>query len=334
MKKVILDADVSLYTPDLGFSDDAIVILMLAILMEQKHVDLLGITCVSGNVWMRQGVVNALWLLGHMGASDIPVCKGATFPLKNEFMHVPARFVDRPELHWIGALNSWNGTPLLEDIPFGEKSKAQSDARRSEDFLIEMVSKYPGEITILANGPLTNLARAAQKDPQFLSNVKEIVILGGAIEEVESSTQRAEFNFWWDPEAAHQVLKSQANIALFPIDVCMKTENRREDYFEIVESGSKVSSIYQRLDQVYWDHHPKLEKKHLPIFDLITVAYLMKPKLFSDLRMGSISINCDDRSKNYGVTKLKIKENTKISVYFDVNTKEFRKFYLDLMTTC
>ncbi|MCB0326520.1 MAG: nucleoside hydrolase [Bdellovibrionales bacterium] len=334
MKKVILDADVSLYTPDLGFSDDAIVVLMASILFSQKHIDLLGISCVSGNVWMRQGVVNTLWLLDQMKIKDIPVCKGATFPLKNEFLHVPSRYVDRPELHWVGALNSWNGTPLLEDIPFGERSKTQSDPRMAEDFMIEMVSKYPGEITILANGPLTNLARAGQKDPKFFSKVKEILILGGAIDEYESQLQRAEFNFWWDPEAAHQVLKSDASITLFPLDICLKTENRREDYYKIVESNSSVSAIYQRLDQVYWDHHPKSDKKHLPIFDLITVAYMIKPSIFSDIRKGSISINCDERSKNYGVTKLKIKKGTHLSVVFDLNVQAFRKFYLDLMTKC
>jgi len=195
--KVILDSDTG--TGTIGAEIDDGLALLLALL--SLELDLIGITEVHGNVNVDQGVANALRILELAGRDDVPVYKGASRPLIHKWV--------RP-----GGIKE----------PYGGFSKLTPSSTGAIDFIIEKIMENPGQITLICVGPLTNIAMALRKEPQIIPNVKELIIMGGAVDRPGNVTSTAEFNFWVDPEAAKIVLHSNIqNIALVPLDVTTKT---------------------------------------------------------------------------------------------------------------
>lgn len=238
-RKVIID--------DEGFS------LMHLMLLEAEDVDVLGITTVSGNVWANRATAMALRGLEIAGRTDVPVVQGATFPLLNS-----ERLTDRWEalygkLTWKGAwMKQWveptqQSTPPYfgpndpVDLPEGNPvTKAANEV--AANFLIRMVREYPGQVTIIACGPMTNLALAQRLDPQFAELAKELVYMGGSLnprqvlDNVSAAefarefvnTPRREFNIRFDPEAASIVSRSPwRKITVVPVDPSTATQKTR-----------------------------------------------------------------------------------------------------------
>jgi inosine-uridine nucleoside N-ribohydrolase len=235
-RKVIID--------DEGFA------LMHIMLLEAPDVDVLGITTVSGNVWVNRATAQALRGLEIVGRTDVPVVPGAAFPLLNS-----EALTDRWEalygkLTWKGAwMKKWveptqQSTPPYHapndpvDLPWGNpRTKPSSEI--AANFLIRMVRKYPGEVTIVECGPMTNLALAERLDPEFASLAKELVYMGGSLnprrvlDNVSAvqfarefiNTPRREFNIRFDPEAASIVSRSPwKKITVVPVDPSTATQ--------------------------------------------------------------------------------------------------------------
>ena len=195
--KIILDSDTG--TGTIGEEIDDGLALLLALL--SPELDLIGVTEVHGNVNVDQGVANALRILELVGKDDVPVYKGASRPLIHKWI--------RPE-------------GIKE--PYGGFSKLKPSSTSATDFIIEKIMENPGQITLICVGPLTNIAMAVRKEPQIAQNVKELIIMGGAIDRPGNIASTAEFNFWVDPEAAKIVFHSNIqNITLVPLDVTTKT---------------------------------------------------------------------------------------------------------------
>ncbi len=187
---VILDTDPGV--------DDALA-LMLA--LRSPELDVLGICTVSGNVPVAVGTCNALKVLGLLKRLNVPVYQGADKPLKRDPVYATA-------VHGEDGL----GGAVLPN----PEIKATDGA---VDFLIETISARPHEITLIAVGPLTNLALAEQHMPGILKKTKRIIVMGGAISEPGNVTPTAEFNFFADPHAAQIVVRSGAVLILVPLDV-------------------------------------------------------------------------------------------------------------------
>jgi len=178
-RKVIIDDD--------GFS------MMHVMLLRAPDVDVLGITSVSGDLWANRAAATALRGLELLGRSDVPVAVGATYPLVNS-----EALTDRWEalygkLTWRGVwMRHWveptlQPEPLyrgpfdpVTDLPYGNPT-THAIAENAAQFLIRMVHTYPGEITIVACGPMTNLALAQTIDPQFAHLAKALVYMGGSL---------------------------------------------------------------------------------------------------------------------------------------------------------
>ena len=284
-RKIIID--------DEGFA------LMHLMLLEAPDVDVLGITTVSGNAWANRATAMVLRGLEISDRTDVPVVEGATYPLLNS-----EKLTDRWEalygkLTWKGAwMKEWveptlQSTPPyygpndpVTDLPEGLPSIAASD-EIAANFLIRMVRQYPGEITILASGPLTNLALAQRLDPEFAALAKELIYMGGSLNPHQVldnqpaaefarefvNSPRREFNARFDPEAASIVSRSPwKRIVVVPVDPSTGTQRSPDLIRRMVEaSGPKLAEFIGKMEP------------NLPLWDEIAAGVFLDPTLATDV---------------------------------------------------
>jgi len=182
--------------------DDA---LALAYLLASPLASVAGIGTVSGNVSAAVGARNTLDLLSLAGAASVPVALGAHDPLAASF-HGGAPWV-----------HGSNGVGEVGLPPSGASLAAESAA----EMLVRLARLYPGELRVVAIGPLTNLAEALKLDPSLPSLVQSVTVMGGAALAPGNITPVAEANIWHDPEAAALVLAADWDVTLVPLDVTM-----------------------------------------------------------------------------------------------------------------
>ncbi|MBM3125741.1 MAG: nucleoside hydrolase, partial [Chloroflexi bacterium] len=251
-KHVIFDTDPGI--------DDSLAIL-LALASPELVVD--GISIVHGNTSTEQGTVNALSLLELAGASHIPVYKGCELPLVNPSLLAP-------ETHG----NFGLGYASLKE------PKIRAQVRHGCDYLIEQIMSRPGEITLAAIGPLTNLALAIRQEPRLVHNVKEIFIMGGALRHPGNTTPAAEFNAYVDPHAAHIVLNSGMPITLTPLDVTYQCVFLREHVERLLRIDSPVTRFIADATRFYMEFHDEYQKiEGCVINDPLTLALTFMPEL-------------------------------------------------------
>ncbi|MYD62674.1 MAG: nucleoside hydrolase [Gemmatimonadetes bacterium] len=212
---IILDTDPGV--------DDALA-MMLA--LGSSELDVIGICTVSGNVPLNTGTHNAQGLLQLLDRTEIPVFAGADQPLKRDPVFAT-------EVHG----ESGMGQAVLPE----PSQKIKGDA---VDFLVQTLSDQPGEITIIAVGPLTNLALAEQRQPGTLQKAKQVIVMGGAIAETGNSTPVAEFNFYADPHAAQIVVHSDAALLIVPLDATRQVVLSETDIENQIASLKTVASQF------------------------------------------------------------------------------------------
>ena len=209
---------------------------MMALLQSPK-VRVLGITMVSGNAWEPAEAAHTLRMLELIHRTDVPVVPGAVYPLLRTREEALAERTRDGSFAWYGAWGSLTDhtsnevyhpaevvPPLTEGAPLTKP--LEEDAAH---FLLRQVHTHPHEITIYAAGPLTNIALALALDPHFAELTQGIVIMGGSLNPQTADPEyadhpRHEFNFWFDPEAAHTTLRAAwPRIDLTPVDISLKT---------------------------------------------------------------------------------------------------------------
>jgi inosine-uridine nucleoside N-ribohydrolase/tRNA(Arg) A34 adenosine deaminase TadA len=183
-------------------------------LLVSPNITLLGLTSVTGDCWRDEGTVNLLRFLELVGAPEVPVANGAVFPLVN----TPARMAAWEAAHgfifWKGAWNDPARRPASHPLdpykvvtPPEGLPRITPIAEGAAAFMIRQVHAHPHEVTIFAAGPLTNVAVAIGLDPEFAALAKRLVIQGGrVVEDAAGDGFHSDFNFIFDPEAAHIAL--------------------------------------------------------------------------------------------------------------------------------
>ena len=283
-RKVIID--------DEGFS------LMHMMLLEADDVEVLGLTSVSGNVWANRATAFALRGLEIVGRTDVPVVQGATYPLLNSEAQTTRWETIYGKLTWKGAwMKQWaeptaQSTPRyygpgdpVDDLPWGApKTKAQNDI--AANFMIRMVRKYPGQVTIIEGGPMTNLALAQRLDPEFASLAKELVYMGGSLNPHQvldnrsaadfareyANSPRREFNIRFDPEAASIVARSPwKKITVVPVDPSTATQLTPE----LLERLASAARPGIRAVLAKWE-------PGFPLWDEIAAAVWLDPTLVTE----------------------------------------------------
>jgi purine nucleosidase len=200
-RKVIYDQDNS--GP---FGTDILGTLMM---LQADNIDLLGITLVTGDAWMKQEMAFTLRLLELMGRTEIPVYPGAEFPMlntKDEWQLRQQLYGGHRLDPWMGAFNRANGGP--DEIkplppPYDGFANIKAQQEHAARFIIRTVRENPGQVTIYAGGPLTNLALAIALAPDIVSLVSEVVIMGTGFHVFTNA-----FNIFFDPESARKVLRA------------------------------------------------------------------------------------------------------------------------------
>ncbi len=282
-RKVIID--------DEGFA------LMHLMLLAADDVDVLGITTVSGNAWANRATAMALRGLEIAGRTDVPVVPGASFPLLNSEARTERWEALYGKLTWKGAwMRQWveptrQSTPRhfgpddAVDLPGGNPHTRAAD-EIAANFLIRMVRRYPGEVTIIAAGPLTNLALAQRLDPGFASHVKQLIYMGGSFNprqqlDNRSATEfarefgnspRREFNARFDPEAASIVSHSLwPRLTIVPADASTATQLRPD----LIERLAKVAR--PELARFIAGMEPGF-----PLWDEIAAGVWLDPTMITD----------------------------------------------------
>jgi len=198
MKPIILDVDTGI--------DDMMAIAYAA---HSPELRLLGLTTQFGNVSTEEATRNTLYVLEMLGREDVPVYAGASKPFA------------RPDV--LGHAKHVHGEDGLGGALGDSAPKGQTGSMTAAEFMVDQVRRMPGEVTIIAVGPLTNLALAVQADPEFVRLVGQVVIMGGAATVPGNVTPYAEANTHSDPEAADYVFRSGLSITMVGLDVTMKT---------------------------------------------------------------------------------------------------------------
>jgi purine nucleosidase len=228
----------------------------LALLVQSPQVEVLGITVVSGDQWRDEEVAHTLRLLEILGRTDIPVFRGAVYPLvrtREEALEWQEQF---GKVSYSGAWDPrwWHDASKVPALPEGAPSIKAAD-EDAVHFLIRTVHQYPHEVTVYEGGPMTNLAMAVSLDPEFAELAQELVFMGGSLnpqtDDPEFATNpRHEFNFWFDPEAAYAVLHAKwPKITCTPADISIKTRFSPAMVKRIEASGTPLALYLARFYQ-------------------------------------------------------------------------------------
>jgi inosine-uridine nucleoside N-ribohydrolase len=249
-KRVIIDTDPG--------TDDAMAIILA---LNSPELKIEALTVVPGNVDGRQGLENALKIVSLAGRCDITVAGGAQHPLNQKL--ITAQF--------------WHGKNGLADVEL-PASKCKADARFGPDLIIELVHKYPHEITLIPVGPLTNIALAVSKDPSIAFLAKDIVIMGGSITggNVNGS---AEANIYNDPEAAQIVFNAGWMVTMVGSDVGERTLITRKYLADLQSSHGPQSDFIAKIADFYLTRSEKSGYSGAAMYDPLAVGIALDPTL-------------------------------------------------------
>ena len=266
-------------------------------LVNSPQTDVLGITVLTGDGWRDEEVAHTLRLLEIIGRTDIPVFRGAVFPLVNTKEQMARWETIYGKIIYQGAWN-W-GKPVhgpyeIPPLPEGEPATKAADEDAAH-FLVRMVRKYPHEVTIYAAGPMTDLAVAISIDPEFASLAKELIVMGGGIAPVTDDpefvlTPRREFNFWMDAEATRAVLHATwPRVVVTTVDISVKTKMSKEMIAKIAMGKSPSAKYVSKYAQAgyLWD-------------ELAAVAWL-DPSIITKSTQLYMDVSLD-RGASYGDT--------------------------------
>jgi inosine-uridine nucleoside N-ribohydrolase len=282
--------------------DDGIAMMMLQL---DPKVELLGVTTVNGNSWVSDGTAWGLRQLEAIKATHIPLAMGVTRPLRpgrHEMMTLERQLYGIGHDYWAGSHSypepeSWYSYYKQH---YGTEPTAKPIEQHAVDFIIEQIKKYPGEVTIAAIGPCTNLAIAIRKAPEIVPLVKRIIYMGGSFYTPGNTTPTAEFNWWADPEAVKITLRSpfKEQIVL-GLDVCEKITFKKPEY-EKVRSIVKNPIITDMLNknvlvQLFGEN---AEYTHY-IWDILVAAIIIDETLITEEITLPVDI-CTDYGHAYG----------------------------------
>jgi inosine-uridine nucleoside N-ribohydrolase len=316
----------------------------ILIFLQSDKFDVLGVTTVSGDQWVREETQHTLRLLEIAQRTDVPVIQGAELPLLNSKEETERWEALYGQLRYKGCWSDFSkrpeGTPpafragyhdpdVVPPLVEGEPhSKALDET--AAGFIARMVRQYPGEIVVWAGGPLTNIALALRLDPQVATLTKELVLMGSGMYAdkggVNGIDGRREFNWWFDPEAVRIVLRAPwKKITITPIDVSVKTGITPEIQAAIAKANTPVAHYLTEYSVASF------------MWDELSAAALIDPTIITATKELYVDIDVD-HGPSYGMTLFWERGTTVppyarlATVQFDVDRPKLNDLYIKLMT--
>lgn len=325
-RKIIIDQDAA---GPAGTDQQSIMLLI-----QSPQTEVLGITVVTGDQWLKSEVAHTLRMLELIGRTDIPVVPGAEYPLVRRKDETELWLQRYGSVEWLGAWTPrfYHPPDQLGQMPEGTPSikPANEDAAH---FMLRMVHKFPNEITIYAGGPMTNLALAIALDPEFPKLVKEVVFMGASLNPQTTDPEfvnapRHEFNIWFDPEAAHIVFSAPwKKIVCTTVDISVKTRITAQ-LIEQIKSGKSPAARYiGEYSHLYGEYNY--------LWDELAALAWLDPTLITKKETRYMDVDLD-RGANYG-NILTWSENDKpklevrpVEIQADLDLERFYKMLVDL----
>jgi purine nucleosidase len=308
----------------------------MLLLIQSHQTDVLGITVVTGDQWLNEEVAHTLRMLELIGRTDIPVFRGAEYPLVRRQEDTERWEQEYGAIPWVGAWTPkfFHSHDQLGKMPEGKPSTQASDEDAAH-FLVRMVHKFPHEVTIYEGGPMTNLALAITIDPEFAGLAKELIFMGASLnprtddpEFVNAPTH--EFNIWFDPEAAHIVYHAPwKKIVCTPVDISVKTRLTTDLIDRLKASDTPSARYLGKYTHFYGSYNY--------LWDELAAAAWLDPSLITkkETRFLDADVN---RGANYGNT-LSWTGHDKpeyfgepVEVQDDLDLDRFYKMFVDLLS--
>ncbi len=323
----------------------------MLVLLQSPQVEVLGITMVTGNAWRDEETLHTLRMLELTGHASIPVARGAVFPLvrTEEETRLTSTLIGK--VTWLGAWGEGPNTleehgssvtPVTSgslkvhdpyEIPAMPEGKPQlkSIDEDAAHFLVRQVRAHPHQVTIYAGGPLTNIALAISIEPEFAALTQGLVVMGGSLnpqtDDPEFATSpRHEFNFWFDPEATHIVLRAAwPRIDVTTVDVSIKAPFTQKMLDDIAKSSSPTAKYIAAWSQ---------DRYYL--WDELTACAWLDPSLIT--KQEAIYMDVDlSHGPSYGDTLTwtdKVKPATGVRLVhaqLDLDLLKFQQMFVELM---
>lgn len=328
--KVILDCDMTY------LGDDAMCLSILAQADKLGLIELLGVTITGGNNFVSYGTNSALVQMEQIGRKDIPVYMGTDIPLNGMrdlaeqekivgdidnwgAMYYLDKYVEPSDYHNLGSLyeRKWG------------YSDTEAEDTGAVDFMIEQVSRYPNEVTIIAVGAATNIALACQKDNNFASGTAGIVYMGTIIEGRGTFTPYADFNCFYDADAYAVCLSSDFPTQLVIPHDASKTAVLNKAVFDLMDVKNDTQTATFWLENRY-SQYKRDTNYTQSCSDAIAAVCFLNPNVITSEKLLSLEVNTDVESSYYGqVTSTE--ENGNIRVVFAVDEEQYWNFVTDLL---
>ena len=256
-KKVLIDCDPGI--------DDAVAVCLA---LFDPRLEVVGITATAGNVDGHQATSNVITLLDQLDPPKWPRIGAA--PLNDR---VP--IADGRHIHGQDGLGDAGlvGTELHNQHP-------------AEKVIAEALREYPGEVTIIAIGPLTNVARALQREQELAPMVDHIIMMGGSIQGIGNVTAAAEFNMYRDAEAARFVFRSPTTKTLIPLDVTRRVTMNFDFVNKLPNETTRAGSLMHKIiPAMFRSYHRTLGEEGIHLHDALAVLYAVHPEYFETAEM-------------------------------------------------
>ncbi|BBB49350.1 nucleoside hydrolase [Pelolinea submarina] len=296
-KKIIIDTDPGV--------DDTIAILTA---LRSPEVEVIGLTSVFGNVPGEIAAQNALRLVELEGHGDIPVARGSDVPLVFPLEKLGT---------WVHGEDGMGNTQ-----PPAPKGKVVD--KSAAEFIVEMAHAYPGEVTLVPVGPLTNIALALRIDPGIAALIKEVVIMGGAVANPGNMTPVAEANIYHDPHAADIVMAAGWPLVLVGLDVTHKTIITPEFQQMLFKAGNPAVELISKVLPCYQNFFNNLYGLNGAIYthDPSAISYVINPDLFTTKDV-PVFVETEGRCVGQTVADWahQWEERTPVKVCLDVNSE-------------
>ena len=309
MKHIILDTDPGV--------DDALAFLLA---FNSPEIKVEAITTVAGNVNHTKGHRNAKKLLEFIGATDMPVCAGAEKPLIRVMSHA----------------EEFHGKTGLGEAELPEP-KMSTDPRNAVEIMLEKANELGKELTLVAIGPLTNIAAALSADPGLPEKIDKLVIMGGAFNltpyGVGNANAVAEFNIWHDPEAAKVVFNSGLSIVAAGLDT-----TTHSDYRMSVAMFNKIKAKKDKRSKLVVELCKALVEKFngFSLHDPQAIAYVVDPTMF---RTEKYRVDVEIHGElTRGMTVVerryyrRVKEEANTEIIVEVDAERFLNLIMDRIT--